>query len=106
MRQLTKTPKLKPRKQGPIGSSELLAHRRGEQQRGGMTDEELGESLRSLAERLSKQGNRNYRRYELKCVDRRYMLVRNEICRMVEQAINEAYHTEPEPDDKDGTFLD
>jgi hypothetical protein len=34
------------------------------------------------------------------------MLVRNEICRALDIAMVEAFATEVEADDKDGTFLD
>ena len=71
-----------------------------------MTDEELEEGFRSFAEQLNKIGNKSNRRYELKSMDGRLMLVRDEICRAFEIAMAEAFGTELEPDDKDGTFLD
>ena len=71
-----------------------------------MTDAELEAGFRSLAELLRKKGNKNYRRYELNRVDGRWMLVGDEFDRMFDNALNEAYGTEPEPDDKDGMFLD
>jgi hypothetical protein len=67
---------------------------------------ELDEDFRRLAALLSKQGNRAYRRYELKRVDGRLMLVRNEIDRAFDLAISEVCGVEFEPDEKDGTFLD
>jgi hypothetical protein len=71
-----------------------------------MIDAELEEGFRSLAEHLRKQGNRSYRRYALQRVDGRWMLVRDELDLMFENVLNEVCGTEPEPDDKDGTFLD
>jgi hypothetical protein len=71
-----------------------------------MESGDIEEDLRSLAELLSKQGNRAFRRYELKRIDGRLMLVRNEIDRAFDLAISEVYGVELEPDEKDGTFLD
>lgn len=71
-----------------------------------MESGDIEEDLRGLAELLSKQGNRAFRRYELKRVDGRLMLVRNEIDRAFDLAISEVCGIELEPDEKDGTFLD
>jgi hypothetical protein len=71
-----------------------------------MTDEETEEDFRSFTEHLSKMGNRSYRRYELKSIDGRLMLVRNEFCRAFDIALANAFGTDLEPDDKDGIFLD
>jgi hypothetical protein len=70
-----------------------------------MTDEELEEGFRSLAEYLSKKGNTNHRRYELKSVDGRPMLIRDDFCRAFEAAVSETFGIDIEPDDRDGTFL-
>jgi len=66
----------------------------------------MEEDLDRLAAVLRKQGNRGYRRYELKRVDGRLMLVRNEVDRAFDLAISEVCGIELEPDQKDGTFLD
>ena len=55
---------------------------------------------------LSKEGKKGYRRYELRQLDGRLMLVRNEIDRFFDLAMSEVFGTELEPDDKDGMFLD
>jgi hypothetical protein len=55
---------------------------------------------------LRKGGNKAFRRYELKAVDGHLMLVRNELCRMFDLALNDATGCEIEPDEKDGMFLD
>ena len=70
-----------------------------------MTNEELEENFRSFAEHLNKIGNKSHRRYELKSMDGRLVPVRNEVCRAFDEAMFEAFGTEIEPDDKDGTFL-
>ncbi len=67
---------------------------------------DLEEDFAELAALLSKQRNRAYRRYELKRIDGRLMLVRDEIDRAFDLAISEVYGVELEPDEKDGTFLD
>ena len=67
---------------------------------------DMEEDLDRLAAVLRKQGNRGYRRYELKRVDGRLMLVRNEVDRAFDLAISEVCGIELEPDGKDGTFLD
>jgi hypothetical protein len=67
---------------------------------------DMEEDLDRLAAVLRKQGNRGYRRYELKRVDGRLMLVRNEVDRAFDLAISEVCGIELEPDQKDGTFLD
>ncbi len=67
---------------------------------------DMEEDFGKLAVLLSKQGNRAYRRYELKRIDGRLMLVRNEIDRAFDLAISEVCGIEIEPDEKDGTFLD
>jgi hypothetical protein len=67
---------------------------------------DMEEDLDRLAAVLRKQGNRGYRRYELKRVDGRLMLVRNEIDLAFDLAISEVCGIELEPDEKDGTFLD
>jgi hypothetical protein len=67
---------------------------------------DMEEDFSELAALLNKQGNRACRRYELKAVGGRLMLVRNEIDLAFELAMSEAYGIELEPDEKDGTFLD
>jgi hypothetical protein len=71
-----------------------------------MGSSDLEESFAELAAVLSKQCNRAYRRYDLKRVEGRLMLVRNEIDRAFDLAISEVCGIELEPDEKDGTFLD
>jgi hypothetical protein len=66
----------------------------------------MEEGFAELVALLSKQGNRGYRRYELKKMDVRLVLVRHELDRLFELAVSEAFGTELEPDDKDGMFLD
>jgi hypothetical protein len=75
-------------------------------QANGMTDKETEEDFRSFTEHLSKTGNKSHRRYELKGIDGRLMLVRDQVCRAFDIAIAEAFGTDLEPDDKDGIFLD
>jgi hypothetical protein len=58
-----------------------------------------------LAAVLSKQRNRGFRRYDLKRVDGRLMLVRNEIDRAFDLAMSEVYGIELDPDETDGMFL-
>ena len=60
----------------------------------------------ALAAVLSKKGNKGYRRYQLKCIDGRLMLIRDELDRIFDLVMSEVCGTELEPDDKDGTFLD
>jgi hypothetical protein len=60
---------------------------------------------RALLARLEKRGGQRYRRYDLKPVGNRLMFVRDEIERMIDEAIAAAFGAEPEPDDRDGTFL-
>jgi len=67
---------------------------------------DLEEDFSKLAALLSKQRNRAFRRYELKRVGSRLMLVRNGIDLAFELAISEVCGVELEPDEKDGTFLD
>jgi hypothetical protein len=67
---------------------------------------DMEEDLAQLAALLSKQANRGYRRYELKRIDGRLMLVRDEIDRAFDLAISEVCGIELEPDERDGTFLD
>ena len=66
----------------------------------------MEEDLARLASLLSRQGNRAYRRYELKRIDGRLTLVRNEVDRIFETALNDVIGCEAEPDDKDGMFFD
>jgi hypothetical protein len=67
---------------------------------------DLEENFAELAALLSKQGNRAYRRYDLKRIDGRLMLVRDEIDLAFDLAMSEVFGIELEPDEKDGTFLD
>jgi hypothetical protein len=67
---------------------------------------DMEEDFGKLAALLSKRRNRAFRRYELKRVDGRLMLVRNEIDLAFELAISDVCGIELEPDEKDGTFLD
>ena len=66
----------------------------------------MEEDLARLASLLSKQRNRAYRRYELKRIDGRLTLVRDEIDRAFDLAISEVCGIEIEPDEKAGKFLD
>lgn len=70
-------------------------------------DEDMQLDVSAFAELFNKQTtNRGYRRYELKQIDGRLTLVRNEIDRLFELVVSEVFETELEPDDKDGMFLD
>jgi hypothetical protein len=69
-------------------------------------EEDMEQDVGTFAELLSKESNKRYRRYELRQLDGRLMLVRDEIDRLVDLAISEAFGAELEPDDKDGMFLD
>jgi hypothetical protein len=71
-----------------------------------MGTDDLEEGFAQLAAALSKQSNRGFRRYDLKLVDGRMMLVRDEIDRAFEWALSEVCGIEFEPDETDGTFLD
>jgi hypothetical protein len=71
-----------------------------------MEDRELEEGFARLAAILSKQGNKGFRRYDLKRVDGRMMLVRNEIDLAFDLAMSEVCGIVLEPDEKDGMFLD
>jgi hypothetical protein len=66
----------------------------------------MEQDVATFAELLSKESNKRYRRYDLRQIDGRLMLVRNEIDRLVDLAMSEVFGTELEPDNKDGTFLD
>ena len=59
-----------------------------------------------LAALLSKRGNGGYRRYQLKRMDGRLMLVRDELDRMFDLALRDVCGREIEPDEKDRMFLD
>ena len=59
-----------------------------------------------MAAVLSKQRNRGFRRYDLKRVDGRLMLVRNEIDRAFDLAMSEVCGIELDPDETEGMFLD
>src|SRR6266403_6164027 len=69
-----------------------------------MNSDELEEGFGRLAALLTKQSNRSFRRYDLKRIDGRLMLVRNEIDLAFDLAISEVCGIELEPDEKDGTF--
>jgi hypothetical protein len=71
-----------------------------------METADMEEGLGRLPELLNKQGNRGFRRYDLKRVDGRMMLVRNEIDLAFDLAMSEVCGIELEPDEKDGMFLD
>jgi hypothetical protein len=71
-----------------------------------MGNADMEDNFAELAALLRKQGNRAFRRYELKRVEGRLMLVRNEIDLAFDLAISEVSGIELEPDEKDGTFLD
>jgi hypothetical protein len=66
---------------------------------------ESTEDGRELFAMLKKQGNRKHRSYDLMPVGNRLMFVRQKFERMIEEAIADAFGTEIEPDDRDGTFL-
>jgi hypothetical protein len=66
----------------------------------------MEEDLGRLATLLSKQGNRGHRRYELKRIDGRLMLVRDGVDLAFDLAISEVCGIELESDEKDGTYLD
>jgi hypothetical protein len=67
---------------------------------------DMAQDVCTFAELLSKKSNKGYRRYELRQIDGRLMLVRNEIDRFFDLAVSEVFGTDLEPDDKDGMFLD
>jgi hypothetical protein len=69
-------------------------------------EEDMEQDVGRFAELLSKESNKRYRRYELRQIDGRLMLVRNEIDRFFDLAMSEVFGIELEPDDKDGMFLD
>jgi len=71
-----------------------------------MGNADMEDNFAELAALLRKQGNRAFRRYELKRVEGRLMLVRNEIDLAFDLAISEVCGIELEPDEKDGAFLD
>ena len=66
----------------------------------------MEEDAAAFAQLLQKKGNKAFRRYELKRVGGRLMLVRNELDRMYDLALRDVCGCEIEPDDKDGMFLD
>jgi hypothetical protein len=61
---------------------------------------------REFAALLAKAGNRSFRRYEVRRINGRFTVVRNEIDRVFDLAMSEVFGTEIEPDDKDETLLD
>jgi hypothetical protein len=69
-------------------------------------DEDVVETARELAALLAKGGSKACRRYEVKRVNGRLMLVRDEVDRYFDLAMHEVFGTELEPDEKDGMFLD
>jgi hypothetical protein len=68
--------------------------------------EGYGARCRRIREALEQGKQKRFRRYELRKIDGRLMLVRNEIDRFCDIAMSEVFGTELEPDDKDGMFLD
>jgi hypothetical protein len=66
---------------------------------------DMEEEFAQLAALLSKQGNRGYRRYDLKRIDGRLMLVRDEIDRAFDLAISEVYGIELEPDEMERFWI-
>ena len=64
------------------------------------------EAARELAALLAKGGSKACRRYEVRRVNGRLMLVRNEIDRYFDLAMSEVFGTELQPDEKDGMFLE
>ena len=71
-----------------------------------MGTDDLEEGFAKLAAILSKQGNRGFRRYDLKRVDGRMMLIRDEIDRAFDLAMSEVCGIELEPDEKLGRDRD
>ena len=69
-------------------------------------DDDMVDTARELAALLTKGGSKACRRYEVRTVNGRPMLVRNEIDRYFDLAMSEVFGTELEPDEKDGMFLD
>jgi hypothetical protein len=69
-------------------------------------EQDLDQDVGTFAELFSKGGKGRGRRYELRQINGRPMLVRNEIDRFFDLAMSEVFGTELEPDDKDGMFLD
>jgi hypothetical protein len=68
-------------------------------------EKDLEQDVSTFAELFSKGSKRGGRRYELREIDGRLMLVRNEIDRFFDLAMSEVFGIELEPDDKDGMFL-
>ena len=66
----------------------------------------MDDDSRQLAALLAKAGNRSFRRYEVRRIDGRFTVVRNEIDRAFDLAMSDVFGIEIEPDDKDGTLLD
>ena len=84
-----------------------VRHRRGSAVRYGEGyGEGYGARCRRIREALEQGSKKGFRRYELRKIDGRLMLVRNEIDRFFGIAVSEVFGTELEPDDKDGMFLD
>jgi len=69
-------------------------------------EEDMEQDVGRFAKLFGKKGNKGYSRYELRQIDGRLMLVRNEIDRFFDLAMSEVFGIELEPDDKDGMFLD
>jgi hypothetical protein len=63
------------------------------------------DDVAALARLFDQKGNRAYRRYTLKQVDGRLMLVRDQLDLFFELALSDVLGTDMEPDDKDGSFL-
>jgi len=64
------------------------------------------EDAAALAVLLRKRGNGGYRRYQLKRIDGRLMLVRDELDRMFDLALRDVCGCEIEPDERDRMFSD
>ena len=69
-------------------------------------EKDMEQDVAAFARLLSKESKKAFRRYELRKIGGRLMLVRNEIDRFFDIAMSEVFGTELEPDDKDGMFLD
>ena len=69
-------------------------------------EDDMEQDVSAFAELFSKGSKIAYRRYELREINGRLMLVRDEIDRLVDLAMSEVFGAKLEPDDKDGMVLD
>lgn len=63
-------------------------------------EKDMEQDVAAFARLLSKESKKGFRRYELRKIDGRLMLVRNEIDRFFDIAVSEVFGAELEPDDR------